>query len=98
MGESYPGYEKCLRILEVQKLAERRSKLCLTFAKKAETHPKYKNWFVPAEVITPPTMNTRSDKTLVQTKYKPVPTRTEMYRDSPLPFLTGLLNDYHAKK
>ena len=93
MGDNYTGYDLTLKTLEVNKLSSRRSKLCLKFGKRAENHPKYQNWFVPAEKIIPPTINTRCDKTVVQTKYKPVPTRTDRYKRSPLPFLRGLNNE-----
>ena len=98
MGEEYKNYESAVRILGVDKLSDRRSKLCLNFAKKSEKHPKYKNWFDLADQIEPPTVNTRSDKTTIQTKYKPVPCRTDRYHLSPLPFMTDLLNAYYDKK
>ena len=98
MGDSYNGYDETLIALEVEKLSGRRSKLCLKFAKRAEKHPKYQNWFVPADEFIPPTVTTRSDKTFVETKYKPVPTRTDRYKGSPLPFLTDILNEYYVRK
>ena len=98
MGETYSGYSNALKTLEVSHLSDRRSKLCLNFAKKAEKHPKYQNWFCPAEEVVPPSVTTRSDKTIIQTKYRPVPTRTDRYKGSPLPFLTDILNEYYVKK
>ena len=97
LGDTYLCYSNALRTLEVTNLADRRFKLCLNFAKKAEKHQKYQNWFFPAEEIVPPTMTTRSDKIDIQTKYRSVPTRTERYKGSPLPFLTDMLNDYYIK-
>ena len=79
MGEEYKRYESAVQILGVVNLSFRHSKLCLNFAKKSEKHPKYKNWFYLGEQIDPPTVNTRSDKTIIQTKYKPVPCRTDHY-------------------
>ena len=52
------------------------------FVKKAANHPKYQNWFRMDS-------NLANDK---DTKYIPVQYRTERYKDSPLPYLTELLN------
>ena len=68
MGDSYTGYDETLITLEFDKLSGGRSKLCLKFAKRAEKHRKYQNWFVTADEFIPPTLTTRSDKTFVQTK------------------------------
>ena len=58
-GDSYESYNQSIDLLGVEKLSERRSKLCLNFAKRLEKHPKYSNWFNPAEEFVPPTMNKR---------------------------------------
>jgi hypothetical protein len=98
MGDSYLSYEQALSKLGAEKLSERRSKLCLNFAKRLEKNGKYANWFQPAEVILPPTIETRSNKNLIQYKYAPVPCRTDRYSMSPIPFLTELLNEHYAKQ
>lgn len=98
MGDKYESYDQARKALGVEKLSDRRTVLCLSFARRAEKNPRYSNWFQPAEEVLPPTFDTRSDKTLVQTKYKPVPFRTDRYRKSPLPFLTELLNDHYVRK
>ena len=92
MGDAYDTYDGATNILGLEKLSDRRFKLCLNFARKCEKHPKYSNWFHAAEEVLSPSMKTRSDKTLLQTKYKPVPFRTDRYKNSPIPFLTDLLN------
>ena len=95
LGDDYLSYEQASIALGVEKLTDRRDKLCLNFAKRSEKHPKYSHWFNPAEVVAPPNIFTRNGNTVVQTKYTPVPYRTDRYRDSPIPFLTELLNmDY----
>ena len=92
MGDAYDTYDGATNILGLEKLSDRRFKLCLNFARKCEKHPKYSNWFHAAEEVLSPSMKTRSDKTLLQTKYKPVPFRTDRYKNSPIPFLNDLLN------
>ena len=77
---------------------ENLSKLCLNFARKCEKSPKYSNWFHTAEEFIPPSINTRSDKTILKTKYTPVPFRTDRYKKSPIPFLTDLLNKDCSRK
>ena len=98
MGDSYLDYDNALSCLGVEKLADRRPKLCLSFALRLEKNEKYLNWFQPAEEYIPPTMNTRSDKTVHQLKYTPVPFRTDRFQKSPIPFLTEILNDHYARK
>ena len=96
LGENYESYENSTKSLEVEKLSERRLKLSLNFARRCEKNPKYSNWFHPFEAPPPPTVNTRNDNhVIIPTKYTPVPFRTERYMDSPLPFLTDLLNNYY---
>ena len=54
MGDSYLSYDHAVAFLEVEKLSERRPRLCLNFAKRLENHPKYSTWFHPAEEMQPP--------------------------------------------
>ena len=98
LGEDYLSYDLAVQALDIEKLSDRRTKLCLNFAKKCENHPKYSKWFQKAEILAPPQMPTRSDKNAVQLKYTPVPTRTDRYLTSPLPYLTNLLNTYHTEQ
>ena len=98
MGSEYESYEHTLQILKVEKLAERRQKLTLNFAKRCEKSEKYSYWFQPAESVKLPNIQTRSEKNNIQPKYKKVPFRTERYEKSPIPFLTQLLNEHHASK
>ena len=80
LGDQYMKYEYALEILECERLSERRSKLCVNFAKKAMKHPKYKNWFSESEIdpsqVKP---NTRAAKPK-PTKLKAVPSRTDRYK------------------
>ena len=97
MGANFIDYENSLSILKTEKLSERRSNLCLKFIKQCEKSPKYSNWFKLSEQRKHPNVKTRNQKNN-QSKYEPVPFRTERYGRSPLPFLTTMLNEYHASK
>ena len=83
--------------LECNTVSERRTKLCLNLAKKPEKHNRFGNWFESAVPNPEPVPYTRSDKTCLQMKYKPVTVSTERYKDSPLPYLTYLLNTHYNK-
>ena len=45
MGGDFVNYNHAVEYLDSEKLSDRRLKLCLNFAKRAEKHPKYQNWF-----------------------------------------------------
>ena len=98
LGETYTTYGAAVSTLGSEKLGTRRAKLCLSFALKCEKNQRYNNWFALSEENTTPLPNTRSDKTSNITKYKPVPTRTDRYLDSPLPYLTNVLNTHYGRK
>ena len=88
MGDAHTIYMNSLQVLGCQTLKERRGEICLKFAKKALKHPKYKTWFSPSEAETLKCKpNTRAPKP-EPTKLKPVPCRTDRYRNSPIPYLT----------
>ena len=96
LGDKYETYDQATKTLSVEKLHERRQKLSLTFAKKCEKNDKYATWFKLSEAIKDPNINTRGAVNRNQTKYIPVPFRTERYEKSPIPFLTKLLNEYYS--
>ena len=81
----YKNYDNALRISGLEPLSVRRTQLCLKFAKKAYKNPKYKHWFCENLVD----VNTRSRKLSL----KPVKYRTDRFRDSPISYLTKLLNE-----
>ena len=45
MGSKYDNYEESLKNLQLQRLSERRAKLCLNFAKKSVKHEKANKFF-----------------------------------------------------
>ena len=90
LGEEYVSYRLALNHLGLESLLDRREKLCLKFAKKAEKHHKFGSWFKP-------TVNVRNTRLLKQ-KYCSAFTRHSRFRKSPLPFLTEVLNEFYRQK
>ena len=91
LGDKYQSYSQALEKLNCEPLQVRRQSLCLRFARKALRHEKYSKWF-KTNSNNPDRPNTRASK-VKQTDLVPVPYRTARYRDSPLPYLTKLLNN-----
>ena len=89
LGDKYETYDNALNIIGHDSLNTRRVQLCMTFAKKALKNPNYSNWFCPSKAKQ---SKTRNIKMKIENKLKPVMTRTERYENSPLPYLTKLLN------
>ena len=92
LGVDYITYEEALETLECETLKERRQKISLKFAKRALKHERYSTWFQPQQSQQNSAKpNTRAPKAK-QNRFVPVPFRTTRYRDSPIPYLTELLN------
>ena len=87
-GEQYYTYSNALELAGLDTLEDRRNKICLKFAKKAEQHNKHRNWFKPKLRV-----NTRQN---IEKYWKPL-ARTERLRNSPICFLTNLLNKHYQK-
>ena len=83
----YNSYRKALKTLNLHTLAQRRNQICTKFALKCEKKEKFSNWFVPKQK----NVNTRSR----QTKFSTVNSKTTRVRNSPISFLTELLNTYY---
>ena len=84
LGKDYNTYENALTHLSLEKLAIRREKLCLSFARKtAKSHP---HWY---QVDTKKINTRRKVK-----EFKEVNTRTKRFKNSAIPYLTRLLNQY----
>ena len=89
LGDHYKTYPEALKALNLETLEVRRIRLCLNFALKAESHPKFRNWFVP----TTKAYNTRHNK-----KYKDVFANHARFSRSPLGYLIRLLNMHYSNK
>ena len=85
LGERYQSYEKALERVGLEPLETRRVKICLKFTRKAETNIKHRKWF-----NRKPKMVTRQKPE----KYWNPMTRTTRLKNSPICYLTRLLNSY----
>ena len=84
LGEQYYSYRSALKHLRLESLYTRRVRLCKKFAKKSQKHSKFAKWFKP---------NTRITVTRAKgSKFCEVHCRTERFKNSPISFLTKLLN------
>ena len=90
LGDNYRDYGSAMKTLQLESLAARREALCLKFGKKAVKHPKHSAWFKTNQNIR----ITRQPKP----KFCPVLARTKRFEDSPISYLTQLLNQYYFKK
>ena len=84
LSDQYTSYTSALKETGLDKLSDRRRKICLKFAKKAQKHSKFSKWFRP---------NPKLQKRLLQPKFCPVVYKKERFKKSPLSYLTGLLNN-----
>ena len=87
----YKNYENALKISGLKSLSKRRKEICLKFAKKAIKNPKYQHWFCDYPAISG--VKTKSEKPHL----KPVQARTGRFQNSPIAYLTGLLNENMKK-
>ena len=85
LGGDYKDYGTALDIVGLESLEARREKLSLKFARKSVKDPKHTKWFVP----NVRTANTRQE----QNKFCPVYANHKRFIESPISYLTQLLND-----
>ena len=91
-GEAYSGFENMLQAASLLRPTVQLSRMTAKFAARSTKHPKFSKWFQPA---APKLVNTRSSNHTQL--YTSVPARTERYRNSPIPYMTELLNAKHKK-
>ena len=87
LGSEFISYSEALKFVHLDSLENRRVKLCLKFAKKAEKHVKHSKWF---QINTKPT-NTRQHKS----KYLEVQHKLSRFKKSPISYLTRILNEHY---
>ena len=83
LGDEYKSYTSALKSLGLNKLSDRRRKICTKFARKSVKHDKFSKWFKP---------NLKVMKRLKQPKFCPVICKKQRFEKSPLAYLTKLLN------
>ena len=88
LGGVHENYKDALSTLNLKTLVDRRKDLCLKFGIKSFKSDKFNHWFVERP-CSENNIQTRSEKTTLL----PVNTRTKRYSQSPLPYLTTLLNE-----
>ena len=89
LGDRYTSYEYALTLVNLETLEDRRQKLCLKFAKKAEKNEKHSSWFKPLNKIR----TTRQ----ISDRYCSIFAKTARFEKSPISYLTKILNKYHKK-
>ena len=70
LGQEYKSYNSALKTTGLEKLSERRKKICIKFAKRAQKHPKFSKWFK---------LNSNRNTRLPQPKFCPPVYRTERF-------------------
>ena len=84
----YLNYQNAMEMANLETLEDRRTKLCMNFAKKAEKSDRYMHWFRPRPIV-----NTRQ----ASFKYSEPIARTDRLKNSAIPYLTRLLNQHYQK-
>ena len=90
LGGKISSYKSALKILNMETLESRREQISLKFAKRALKSEKFGQWFAFNE-SDEPTIKTRAYRQ--KPKLKPVTFRRQRYKNSPIPYLTDLLNE-----
>ena len=86
-GEFYCGFDNTLRAANIRKPTEQLARMTDRFAAKTSRSSKFSKWFQPTAKKT---INTRSIEN--SRTYKNVPARTARYGQSPIPYLTNIIN------
>ena len=86
MGSRFTTYEDAMEYLELEELSDRRESICLNFALKCLTNPKFKDLF---------TLVPENDHYIRERrKFLGPQCSKDRYRNSPLVYLTRLLNKH----
>ena len=79
------SYSRILEKSKLEKLTDRRERMCLNFASKALKHPRFRGWF---KRIDGPG----------RAQYCEAITRRKQLEKSSIPYMTRLLNQHNKKK
>ena len=83
LSDQYSSYNSALKTTGLEKLADRRRKICMKFARRAQKHSKFSKWFRP---------NPKRITRVKQPKFCTVICKKKRFKKSPLSYLTNLLN------
>ena len=89
LGADYLSYSNALKATNLKSLSSRREALCLKFGKKAIKNDKYRKWF-----------KVRNNSRTTRQSKQPlcdVVARTTRFKNSPISYLTRLLNQHFRK-
>ena len=90
LTNDYTSYRLALKTLNLDSLFSRRQKLCKKFVRKSVKNPKFNKWFK---------LNSKQTKTRAkQPMYCPTVCRTDRFKNSPISYMTDLLNEEAALK
>ena len=89
LGDEYDGYQNALQCCNLDKLSERRQDRCLKFGLKTLLHPVYSDMFPVNPQILTSSYETRNTEHFHVNRAK-----SESYRQSAIPYIQRLLNDY----
>ena len=89
LTDDYRSYRTALKTMNMESLFTRRQRLCKKCARKSVKNVKFSKWFK---------LNSERTKTrFEQPKYCPTVCRTERFAESPISYLTNLLNEEAAR-
>ena len=78
------SYNKILERNKLEKLTDRRERMCLNFASKALQHPRFRGWFKRIDAPG-------------KAQYHEAVTRRKLLGKSSIPYMTRLLNQYNTQ-
>ena len=90
LSGSYCNYKKALKTMGRKTLMVRRKELNLNFAKKCLKSEKYQHWF---SEFNPSDQSSKTRSTIPDLLLEPVKARTNNFKNSPIAYLTRLLNE-----
>ena len=88
LGNDYQGYEAALKVCGLDSLSDRRQQKCLQFGLKCLLHPLHSSMF-PVNPQQQNSVNTRTKEHFAVNM-----ARTDSYKDSAIPYIQRLLNEY----
>ena len=86
LSSDYTTYSDALEVLNLQSLVDRRIHICKEFAIKASSSERFSRWFPCSEFRSSMQLRKRA-------QFKPYRCKTDRFKNSPLPYLTSLLNE-----